>query len=197
MWHDLLHLDVPAPEKVIRTIAVYAAIAILLRLAGKRELAQLNSLDFVVVLLISNVVQNAVIGADESLVGGLLGAAVLVAVDSAAVRLSTVVSARMPRLARVLEGGPTVLVRDGAMNARALTRLGLRKGDVLAAMRKQGADRIADVKEMVVMPGGSLLVRLRSEEESANRADVAALKAQIAALQASIDTLAGRIERPR
>ena len=88
MSHDLLHVGIPLAEKVIRTVGVYVALAILLRLAGKRDLAQLNTFDLVVMLLLSNVVQNAVIGNDNSLTGGLLGAAALVVLNSFVVRLA-------------------------------------------------------------------------------------------------------------
>jgi len=73
-----LSIDISVWEKLVRTVVVYLAIAILIRVAGKRLLAQMNSLDLVVVLLLSNVVQNAIIGPDNSLLGGLLGAAVLI-----------------------------------------------------------------------------------------------------------------------
>src|SRR5688572_31528909 len=77
MLHDLFHLDISVWEKAIRTVAVYGALLVLLRLAGKRQLGQFNTFDLVVLLLLSNVVHNAVIGPDDSLLGGLIGAAVL------------------------------------------------------------------------------------------------------------------------
>src|SRR3978361_2494879 len=109
MWNHLLTLEVSAPEKIVRTVAVYLALALLLRLAGKRDLAQLNSFDLVVVLLLSNVVQNAVIGPDNSLTGGLLGALVLVVFNAGAVRLSLT----SDRLHLLLEGTTTVLAPRG------------------------------------------------------------------------------------
>jgi uncharacterized membrane protein YcaP (DUF421 family) len=126
MGHNLAHLDISLLEKVIRTVVVYAALAVLLRLAGKRDLAQLNSFDLVVMLLLSNVVQNAVIGPDDSLVGGLIGAAVLVAINAAIVRASVANSA----VARLFEGTETVIVEDGRYDDRALRREGLRRADV-------------------------------------------------------------------
>src|SRR3954454_5432627 len=100
MTHALTHLDLSYLEKAIRTVAVYGALAVLLRLAGKRDLAQLNSFDLVVVLLLSNVVQNAVIGDDNSLTGGLLGAGVLIVVNSLVVRASVA----SPPIAKLFEG---------------------------------------------------------------------------------------------
>src|SRR6188472_3874022 len=86
MWTDLTHLDISVLDKIIRTVVVYAALIVLLRLAGKRDLAQLNSFDLIVVLL-SYVVQNAVIGPDNSLLGGLIGATVLIAANAFVVRI--------------------------------------------------------------------------------------------------------------
>ena len=109
MVDDLLHLPMPAAEKVIRTIAVYLGILIVIRVAGKRLMGQMNSQDLVVVLLLSNVVQNAIIGEDNSLVGGLLGAVVLVVVNAGLDHWTL----RSPRLAWLLDGRPTEVVKDG------------------------------------------------------------------------------------
>src|SRR6476620_378606 len=109
MWHDLTHLDISVLDKAIRTVGVYLAMALLLRLAGKRDLAQLNSFALVVMLLLSNVVQNAVIGPDNSLTGGLLGALVLVVFNAVVVRGSLT----SERLHRMLEGTSTVLASHG------------------------------------------------------------------------------------
>ena len=132
IWNDLWQVQVPLIEKVLRTVLVYGGLVVLLRVAGKRDLAQLNSFDLVVLLLLSNVVQNAVIGSDNSLAGGLLGAAVLVAVNAGVVRLAN----RYPRLLRLFEGSPTTLIQDGQPAPGALRRLGLRRGDVVAACRR-------------------------------------------------------------
>ncbi|MGZ6973067.1 MAG: hypothetical protein ACXVKQ_03940 [Acidimicrobiia bacterium] len=96
-------------EKILRTVVVYLAIVILLRLFGKRELAQLNSFDLVVLLLLSNVVQNAIIGPDTSLWGGLLGAATLLALNMVVVR----VVKRWPALDALFEGKRNPIVIDG------------------------------------------------------------------------------------
>jgi len=86
VWHDMFSSGIPYAEKAIRTVLVYLALLVLLRLVGKRGLAQLNTFDLVVMMLLSNVVQNAVIGNDNSLVGGLFGAAVLLFTDAVLVR---------------------------------------------------------------------------------------------------------------
>ena len=90
IWQDLMTVGVPVAEKVARTIAVYAFLVVGLRLFGKRELGQLNPLDFIVLLLLSNTVQNAIIGNDNSLTGGLLGAAVLVGAEVHTARLGQI-----------------------------------------------------------------------------------------------------------
>jgi uncharacterized membrane protein YcaP (DUF421 family) len=149
---DAFTLTMPVWEKVLRTLVVYAAIAALVRLAGKRGLAQLNSFDLVVVLLLSNVVQNAIIGDDNSLTGGLLGAVVLVAVNAVVVRIV----ARSDRLTSVFEGTPTTLVKNGRYIPRALEREGLRAGDVTTALRSQSADEVAEVERAVLEPGGTI-----------------------------------------
>ena len=175
MWADLLHVQIPLIEKVLRTVLVYGGLAVLLRLGGKRDLAQLNSFDLIVMLLLSNVVQNAVIGNDNSLAGGLLGAAVLIAVNSAVVRLSN----RHPRLVRVFEGAPTVLVRDGQPIAGALRRLGLRRSDVIAACRQQGADDISEIKEATLSPGGTIVVTVNDDSRDVTIRDLRAENARL------------------
>lgn len=173
--HDLFTTGVPVLEKVIRTIAVYLGLLLLLRLAGKRDLAQLNTFDLVVLLLLSNVVQNAVIGSDDSLLGGLLGAVVLVAGNSALVRLVQ----RSDRAVALVEGTAEVLARDGELDHGTLQRLGLRPSDVEVALRRQGASSVGDVQEATLEPGGDIVVRLRHDAEPATRADVARLEAKL------------------
>ena len=176
----MLTLGVSAPEKVIRTVAVYLGLAVLLRLVGKRDLAQLNSFDLVVVLLLSNVVQNAVIGPDNSVTGGLLGAVVLVGFNAVAERLS-LSSAGGHRL---VEGTPTVLARDGRWDRRALRREGLREADVEAALRRQNASGVADTASVSLQPGGTVEAVLLPGRESATRSDVERLEAKLDALLA-------------
>ena len=175
---DLFTMGIPTAEKAVRTVAVYLGLLLLLRLAGKRDLAQLNTFDFVVLLLLSNVVQNAIIGADNSLLGGLLGAAILVLGNSAIVRLVR----SNDRTVRLFEGTPTVLVADGQLDHSAIKRLGLREQDVIQALRHQGANDAEEVKQAVLEPGGSIVVVLKEEEENATKADVRRLEAKLDAL---------------
>lgn len=165
---DLWHVQIPLDEKVIRTVLVYGGLALLLRLGGKRDLAQLNSFDLVVMLLLSNVVQNAVIGNDNSLAGGLFGAAVLVAINAVMVRLVN----RHPGLIRVFEGSDTVLIEGGQPLRRVIRRMGLRLGDIAAAVRRQGANDLTEVQRAVLSPGGALVVTLAEEAQDVTRADM-------------------------
>ena len=153
-----MDLGISVPDKVLRTIAVYAVLLLLIRLAGKRDLAQLNSMDLVVMLLLSNVVQNAVIGPDNSLLGGAIGACVLIVLNAVVVR---VIGAN-ERVARVMEGTPTVLARDGQWDDAALRSEGLRLADVDAAIRRQGADGIQEIEELSLEPGGAIVAKLLS-----------------------------------
>lgn len=180
-------MGVSAPDKILRTVVVYAALAVLLRLAGKRDLAQLNSFDLVVMLLLSNVVQNAVIGPDNSLTGGLLGAAVLVLFNALVVRGA----GRSERWHRLLDGTATVLARNGAWDRAALRHEGLRQADVDAALRRQNAYGVEDVDQVTIEPGGAVVATLKPELQTATRTDVATVLATLR----HIDTdLAARIE---
>ena len=177
-------LGVGAPEKVVRTVAVYLALALLLRLAGKRDLAQLNSFDLVVMLLLSNVVQNAVIGPDNSLLGGLVGAGVLVVFNAVVVRLSVA----SPGFHRLLDGTPTVLATHGIWNGHNLRREGLRQSDVDAALRRQNANDVTETEAVSLEPGGAVVVTIRPDQQSATRADVERLEAKLDALLAQTAT---------
>ena len=174
MWHDLTHLGISVPDKIVRTLAVYLALIVLLRLAGKRDLAQLNTFDLIVVLLLSNVVQNAVIGPDNSLLGGLIGAAVLVGANSFFVH---VIRPWRGETA-LLEGTTTVLARAGEWLPGAMRREGVRRQDLEGALRKQNAYKIEDVAELKLEPGGTIVVDLKPELENATKADVARLEAK-------------------
>jgi uncharacterized membrane protein YcaP (DUF421 family) len=175
MWQDLTHLDISVLDKAIRTVAVYLAMALLLRLAGKRDLAQLNSFDLVVMLLFSNVVQNAVIGPDNSLLGGLLGAAILIAVNAFVVRT---VGSR-PTLETLAQGKASVLARDGHWDRDQLRKEGIREADLDAVLRRQNAYKVDDVQEVRLEPGGTFVVTLRPELESATREDIARIEAKL------------------
>jgi uncharacterized membrane protein YcaP (DUF421 family) len=184
---DLWTVGIPIGEKVLRTVLVYGGLVVLLRFAGKRNLAQLNSFDLIVALLLSSVVQNALIGPDDSLAGGLLAAVVLLATNALVVRLVH----RYEWAVRLFEGRDVALVRDGAFVDRELRRQGLRRADVESQLRAQGADGPVDVAEATLSPGGNIIVWLKPEEMSANRGDVAAILARLDAIEATVRRPAG------
>jgi uncharacterized membrane protein YcaP (DUF421 family) len=147
--HALFHLGISAGEKSIRTVAVYAAILVLLHLSGKRQLAGLNSFDLVVLMLLSNVVQNAIIGNDLSLTGGLLGALILIVVNYAVVRLAFM----SPRFGKTIQGGPTTLLEDGKIDRRALRRQAITHEQLVAGLRREGFE-LDEVERVVLEPEG-------------------------------------------
>jgi uncharacterized membrane protein YcaP (DUF421 family) len=175
-------IGVPVTEKILRTIVVYLAVLVLLRVFGKRTAAQLNSFDLVVLLLLSNVVQNAVIGPDNSLLGGLLGAGVLVLVNDGVVR----VFRRSERIDRALEGVQARLVDDGDFVATELRRLGIRTSDLEVALRKQGAEHVRQVRSADLYPSGAIVVDLDRRAHDASFADVERLERKLDRLIAAV-----------
>jgi uncharacterized membrane protein YcaP (DUF421 family) len=182
MWNDMMDMGIPVAEKGIRTVAVYLFIAGMLRLFGRRDLAQLTTFDLVVVLLLSNVVQNAIIGPDNSLIGGLIGAAMLFAINAVLVRVGT----SSDTAERIFEGEPTTIVADGELRYTALRRLGLRRKEVENALRGRGASSVQDVTKGDLMPSGTLLVELRDHAQPATRGDIAKLLDRLATLEAAV-----------
>jgi uncharacterized membrane protein YcaP (DUF421 family) len=178
----LVTTGIPVSEKLARTVLVYVAVLMLLRVFGKRTAAQLNSFDLVVLLLLSNVVQNAIIGPDNSLLGGLIGAATLVLVNDGVVRLFR----RSGRLDRALEGTETRLVREGEFEAAELRRLGIRRADLEVALRRQGAEHVGQVDSADLYPSGAIVVDLDPEARDASLADVERLEAKLDRLLAAV-----------
>ena len=160
VWHDLLHFDLPWWDKTIRTLAVYIVLLVLLRLAGKRQLAQLNAFDLVVLLLLSNVVQNAIIGDESSLPGGLFAAAILVAANYVLVRLSF----RHARVNRVLQGTPTTLYEDGHVRMHNLQHELMTREELVAALRRQGME-LEEVETVALTPEGTFDAKPKPKPE--------------------------------
>jgi uncharacterized membrane protein YcaP (DUF421 family) len=147
-------LAFPAWDIVLRTIVIYLVILVGLRLAGKREIGQMTVFDLVVLLLIANAVQNAMVGPDTSLSGGVLAAVVLLVLNTMVARLRL----RWPRLRRVVEGSPTVLVLRGEVIADHLRREGLDQDTLEAALREHGVAELSDVEIAVLEIDGSISV---------------------------------------
>ena len=182
----LFSTGIPVTEKIVRTVVVYGALLFLLRLGGKRTAAQLNSFDLVVLLLISNVVQNAIIGPENSLLGGLIGATVLVVVNDMVSRLAR----QNDVIDRAMEGTEDRLVENGAFLDRQLRRLGIRTTDLEVALRRQGAESVAQVKHADLYPSGAIVVDLRPEARGASHEDVERLERKLDQLTASVARLA-------
>src|SRR5437660_4664769 len=139
---DIFVVGVPIAEKIIRSIAVYIFLVVGLRLAGKRELAQLNPIDLVVLLTLSNAVQNAIIGDDNSITGGIIGATTLLAVNYLVVRFLF----RHRRLDEIMEGDPTVLIENGRLRKKALAKELITQSEVLTVAHRQGFAKLEDVE---------------------------------------------------
>jgi len=154
VFTDMFHLPLPVLEKLLRPIVVYLALVILLRVFGKRELAQLNPFDLVVLLSLSNTVQNAIIGDDNSVSGGVIGAFSLLAINYLVVR----VLFRSTRLTRLLEGRSSVLIRNGQIDRKALERESLTREELLSVVHRQGFDDLHQVSRCELEPNGTFYV---------------------------------------
>lgn len=150
----MLNPGTPLIEIIIRTALVYLVILVGLRISGKREIGQMTVFDLVVLLLISNAVQNAMVGPDTSLTGGILAAVVLLAVNA----LLAVLRLRWPRLKHLVEGSPTVLVLHGEIIPAHLRREGLDQETLETALREHGIVDVADVEMAVLEIDGSISV---------------------------------------
>src|SRR5215207_4233847 len=160
--HGIFDLHLGIDEKILRSLLVFMFLAVALRLGGKRELAQINVLDLAVLLLVSNALQNAMIGRDNSLLGGVLGASVLFAANFLFVHLTY----RSARARRVLEGVPRVLLEDGRVNAPALRREAITRTELASIARDRGFASLSEAALIVLEPNGHIAVM---GEEAAER----------------------------
>ncbi len=167
VWKDMFVLAVPILEKILRPIAVYAFLVISLRLSGKRELVQLNPFDLVVLLTLSNTVQNAIIGDDNTVTGGIIGATSLLVVNYLVVRFLY----DHRKLDQLVEGRADVLIEDGKVRTRNLKRELITMGQLEAAARKQGFESLGEVQQCVLEPGGTItfIGKKPGTEESRHR----------------------------
>lgn len=160
-WHQLLLPDVSWPEKLLRPIMVYVALLIIFRVASKRELAQATLFDFLIILLISNVVQNAIIGNDNSVLGALAGAVTLVVLAGALNHIT----ARSKKARVLLEGKPVLLVNEGEIDDDAMKQQAVSRNDLLSAIRKQGIIRLCDVGYAILELDGSISVIKKDDDK--------------------------------
>jgi uncharacterized membrane protein YcaP (DUF421 family) len=165
VWHNLFVPELSVAEKILRPIFVYAFLVVAVRLAGRRELAQLNSFDLVVLLMLANTVQNATIGNDNSMVGGLIGVSALLVINYVVVRLLY----RYPSVDRLLEGGSVELIRGGRVLSQNLGREAITEEELMEAIRKQGLASAAEVDRAVLETGGTISVVARKPTPAEER----------------------------
>ena len=154
IFDHMFQMPLPLAEKLARPVIVYLALVVLLRIFGKRELAQLNPFDLVVLLSLSNTVQNAIIGEDNSVTGGIIGAVGLLAINWLVVR----VLFRSPGMTRLLEGRASVLVRGGQVDRKALERESLTREELLAVIHRQGFESFHQVRMCELEPNGTFYI---------------------------------------
>ena len=159
LWNEaatqnMFHMALPVAEKMLRPVVVYIFLVVVLRIFGKRELAQLNPFDLVVLLSLSNTVQNAIIGDDNSITGGLIGAFTLLAVNYFVVRFIF----KHRRLDQVIEGTQTVLIENGHLRRRALAKELLTESELRTVAHRQGFKSLDEIEHCVLEPGGTFFV---------------------------------------
>jgi len=184
LFHDMFLLTLPLAEKILRPVVVYLFLIVGLRLAGKRELAQLNPFDLVVLLTLSNTVQNAIIGDDNTVTGGIVGAATLLAVNYVVVRFLF----DHDKLDRLVEGDPDELISNGTIREDRLRAELITRNELESAAHKQGFASLDEIDRAILDPGGSVSFFAKKptpditrHEELLKRLD--RLQAQVAALR--------------
>lgn len=165
-WTNMFTLDpenVTWAEKILRPIIVYISLIVLLRIVGKRELAQLNPLDLVVILSLSNTVQNAIIGNDTSLVGGVVGAGALLLINSSVAYIKY----RWPKVEAITEGKPVTLIENGKVNEAVLKSELMTDSDLDIIAHENGFDTADEIDRLILDPNGSFLVDGKDEIKDA------------------------------
>ena len=181
---NMFHLHLPLLEKILRPVIVYLCLILFLRLFGKRELAQLNPFDLVVLLCLSNTVQNAIIGDDNTVSGGIVGVFSLLSINYLLTRLLF----RLPGINRVIEGNETVLIRQGKVDWEALKKEALTELDLKTVLHRQGLADYSEVERCVLEASGNFFVEqvdpLREgRQRSEILRDIQALTAEVRELK--------------
>ncbi len=189
MWHDMFAIGVPYGERVARAILVYVFAVVALRLAGKRELGQLTTFDLVVLLFFSNILQNSIIGNDNSVTGGVIGAATLLIVNHLVLR----VLYRYRRIDEIVEGHATYLIQDGVVQEHNLDRELVTRDELIVACHKQGVLTLEEVSTAVLEPDGSITVFAR--QPTTDELVHQDLIRRLDLLSAQIDQVSARLDR--
>lgn len=161
LWNDstvsdmFTNLPIPLVEKMLRPVIVYFFLVIVLRIFGKRELAQLNPFDLVVLLSLSNTVQNAIIGDDNTVTGGIVGAFTLLLVNYLVVRFLF----KHKRLDQIVEGNPTTLIENGKLCREGMAKELLSESELLMVAHRQGFADLKEIETCVLEPGGAFFLQ--------------------------------------
>ncbi len=192
IWTDMFALSVPVLEKVLRVVVIYVVLIVGLRLAGKRELAQLNPFDLVVLLTISNTVQNAIIGNDNSVTGGIVGVVALLLINYLVVRFVY----RSDKIEKLVEGEEDVLISEGVVNQKALARETISLTELEIAAHKQGFNSLTDIDRAILEPGGGFSFTARKPDPGEQRQNellerLDSLTREVAGLRAQLEGRSG------
>ncbi len=185
MWKEIFSLGAPLLEKVLRPALIYFMLVLLVRMFGKRELAQLNQFDLVVLMVLSETVQNAMIGNDNSVTGAVIGSFALLGLNYLVVRFLF----RHQRLDRLVEGKPRVLITHGKVDRKALQEELLTESELKIALHKQGFGSLEEVEKCTLEPGGEFSITRR--QPPADQVKHEELMRGIAELRGKLDRLSG------
>jgi len=185
MWHDMFSLSLPLLEKILRPLLIYGFLVVALKLTGKRELAQLNPFDLVVLLMLANTVQNAIIGDDNSVTGGIIGAAALLTANYFVVRFLF----EHPKIDQLVEGEPGVLIDQGSVVHQQCKRELITLAELEQAARRQGFESLDAVERAVLEPGGAISFFAKKPTPETSRHQE--LLARLDALASSVAELRG------
>jgi uncharacterized membrane protein YcaP (DUF421 family) len=161
MLGDFLLPSVHVLQLVLRSVVVYVFLLIALRVAGRRELAQTTTFDLILLLVLSNAVQNSINAGDNSLGGGLVSAVTLLVLNW----LMALACYRFPAFERLVQGRPICIVTSGKVHVRALRRQQITLGELRSALRKQGIMTISECKRVVLEPDGTLSAQRKDIEQ--------------------------------
>lgn len=185
--NDMFQLPVPVVEKILRPVIVYVCLIIFLRLFGKRELAQLNPFDLVVLLSLSNTVQNAIIGNDNSVTGGIVGAFALLTINWLLMWLLY----RTPKVNAALEGSPTTLIQGGEVDETALRHESLTHEELISVLNKNGFNDPGEIETCVLEPNGTFFVK--GKQPSTDQVERSELMTALEGLRAEVIALREQI----
>jgi uncharacterized membrane protein YcaP (DUF421 family) len=160
VWHAIFDMGITVGEKLLRTLIIYLFLLFALRILGKRELAQQDTLDFLVLLLVANAVQNGIIGNDTSVTGALVGALALFAINFTFKALSY----RFPLADRVFEGSPSYLIRDGQLVMSTMRREQISRPELRSIARRQGYESLDDIGTAILETDGSITFARKGED---------------------------------